>query len=327
MPVVTPGGYGNFVAFNQGDVYNNDVETMKQANGGIFRTPNDGPAAPAPEVKPAFNDSSSYTGQSNPQSKRLYPTVDFSNMRMENAGLNKGGANSPTTRTADPAVTTGQSTTSLVSTEDDWRIRISLPPRSEIFYQNKKASQLALKPLVDSGINGVVFPYVPQIQVAHNARYSEQGLTHSNFKQYYYEGSDVAAITISGDFTAQNEKEAAYVMACVYFLRACTRMWFGQSASLPVGTPPTIVYLDGYGQFYFPHVSTVITNFTHTLPADVDYIPMRQFGQDTRVPTFSQLSVTLQPVYSRKRIHEDFNLDYLSQGLLLGSKTGIGGFL
>lgn len=326
MPVVTPGGYGRFVAFNQEAAFNN-VDSSSYTGtrrSGALPFSNDGPAVASPEVKPEFDNSSSYTGTG----KRTPSSyADFSTTRMENAGLNKGGSNSTATRTAEPTVTTGQTSTSLVATEDDWRIRISLPPKSEVFYQNKKASQIALKPILDSGVNGVVFPYTPQIQVAHNARYSEQGLTHSNFKQYFYEGSDVAAITISADFSAQNEREAAYVMACVYFLRACTRMWFGQTASLPVGTPPTIVYLDGYGQFYFPHVSCVITNFSHTLPADVDYINMRSFGQSTRIPTLSQLSVTVQPVYSRKRIHEDFNLDYLAQGLLLGSKKGIGGFL
>lgn len=322
MPVVTPGGYGRFVP------QNTSVEDLKQRDGGIFSgsyatpVPNDGAARPAPDLKQNFNETSSYTAQG-----KLYPGVDFTNYRMAGAGLNKGGVNSTATRTNQPEVKSGVTSTSLIQTEDDWRIRVSLPTKSEIFYQDAKRSQVMLQPLVDSGVNGVVFPYTPQITVAHNARYSEQGLTHSNYKQFYYEGSDVAAITISGDFTAQNEKEAAYVMACVYFLRACTKMWFAQTASLPVGTPPTIVFLDGYGQFYFPHVSCVVTNFSHTLPADVDYVQLKSFGQITRVPTMSQLSITLQPVVSRKRIHEDFNLDYFAQGLLLGNKKGAGGFL
>lgn len=315
MPAVTPGGYGRFV-----DNTPTNVESLKQANGGIFAPkPNDGPAMPAPETGKMVSTTNSST--------KLYPGVDFSNYRLENAGLNKGGVNSPKSRTADPQVASGKTSTSLIPTEEDWRIRISLPTNSSIFYQNPGASQLTLKPIVDSGVNGVVFPYTPQITVAHNARYAEQSLTHANFKNYFYEGSDVAAITISGDFSAQNEKEAAYVLACVYFLRACTRMWFGQTASLPVGTPPTIVFLDGYGQFYFPHVSCVVTNFTHTLPADVDYVPLKNLYQNTRIPTMSQISVTLQPVYSRKRMHEDFNLDHMAQGLLLGSKKGVGGFL
>ncbi len=321
MPVVTPGGYGRFYD----DSSNNSSSYTGTRPSAPLPFTNDGPAQPAPDIKQNFNDSSSYTGTNTTQGKRLYPEVDFSNMRMENAGLNKGGANSPKSRSRDPTINSGQTSTSLIPADEDWRVRISLPSKSSIFYQGTPG--VTLQPMVDSGVNGVIFPYTPQISVAHNARYQEQSLTHSNFKNYFYEGSDVAAITISGDFTAQNEKEAAYVLSCVYFLRACTRMWFGQTASLPVGTPPTIVFLDGYGQFYFPHVSCVITNFTHTLPNDVDYIPLKNNFQNTRIPTMSQISVTLQPVVSRKRMHEDFNIDKVAQGLLLGSKKGVGGFL
>lgn len=321
MPVIS-GGYGRFVD----NTTALSVEERKQANGGIFSNagavpvPNDGRALPSPNLKQ--NVDAANTGTS-----KLYPGVDFSNFRRDNAGLNKGGVNSPKSRTVEPQVNSGVTSTSLISADDDWRVRVSLPPSSDIFYQDPRRSQLTLKPIIDSGVNGVIFPYTPQITVSHNARYGEQSLTHSNYKTYHYEGSDVAAITISGEFTAQNEREAAYVLACVYFLRACTKMWFGQSASLPVGTPPTIVFLDGYGQFYFPHVSCVLTNFSHTLPADVDYIPLKTFGQNTRIPTVSTMSITLQPVYSRKRIHEDFNLDHVAQGLLLGTKNGVGGFL
>jgi hypothetical protein len=319
MPVIS-GGYGRFTqeSFN--------VENLKQADGGAFSkftanpVPNDGPAKALPDLSQNFSTAAG-------ASSKLYPGVDFSKFRLQNSGLNVGGANSPKSTAQAPQVNSGVTSTALIPTEDDWRVRVSLPTNSRIFYQDPGAGQLALKPIIDSGVSGVVFPYVPAIQVAHNARYSEQALTHSNYKNYFYEGSDVAAITITGEFSAQNEKEAAYVLACVYFLRACTKMFFGQSSSLPVGTPPTIVYLDGFGQFYFPHVSCVITNFTHTLPADVDYIPLKTSFNNTRVPTMSSIGITLQPVYSRKRIHEDYNLDQIAQGLLLGNKKGVGGFL
>jgi hypothetical protein len=47
-------------------------------------------------------------------------------------------------------------------------------------------------------------------------------------------------------------------------------MFFGQGAN--VGNPPPILFLDGYGSHYFPHVPCVITNFTHNLSNDVDYL-------------------------------------------------------
>jgi hypothetical protein len=48
-------------------------------------------------------------------------------------------------------------------------------------------------------------------------------------------------------------------------------------------------------------------------------------GASTRMPTHSQLSVTLQPVYSRARTTQ-FNLDDFAAGTMLRS-TKLGGFI
>ena len=152
-------------------------------------------------------------------------------------------------------------------------------------------------------------------------------------------------------------------------------MFFGQGAK--AGNPPPIVYLDGYGSHYFPHVPCVITNFTHNLPNDVDYIEVPvttttleetaiqpdntnigsvnylendgmkhipNFGSKkasmtnatkmayksvtkrTRVPTTSNISVSLKPMYSRKNLHERFDLEKFGSGLLLQTKK-FGGFI
>jgi hypothetical protein len=206
----------------------------------------------------------------------------------------------------------------------DWRVRISLPPGSQNLYQDPIGAGL-MQPLINSGLFGVVFPYTPAITVSHNARYQEQGLTHSNFKSYFYEGSDVAAITISGEWTVQNIREGEYLMGAIYFLRACTKMFWGDAVD--AGAPPQVVYLDGYGQFYFPHVTCIVTNFTHTMPNDVDYLELQgPYAYGTRVPLMSTISVTLQPIVSRAR-QTTFNTNYYSKGWLSGSKFGTGGFL
>jgi hypothetical protein len=185
----------------------------------------------------------------------------------------------------------------------------------------------------------------------------------------------VSDITITGDFTVQSAEEGQYLMAAIYFFRSATKMFFGQGAN--AGNPPPILFLDGYGSHYFPHVPCVITQFNHQLGNEVDYIEVPisstslqevavqadnqnigsvQLSVDeqkyvpgllrsnksapatkmqystittaTRVPTTSQVSVTLRPVYSRKNLHERFNLDDFSQGKLLGDKkTGFGGYI
>lgn len=192
---------------------------------------------------------------------------------------------------------------------DEWRIRVSMsaPLAGEFYSRN-----LALTPL-KATYNGVVFPYTPQISVSHNARYGAAQLTHANYNSYFYEGSEVQAVTITGDFTVQNTAEGQYLMAAIQFFRACTKMFYGNDPL--AGSPPPLVFLDGYGDNYFPHVPCIVTNFTHTLPSDVDYVKVptltvensqlasgAQYSTLTRLPTMSQLSITLQPVYSRNTI-------------------------
>ena len=147
-------------------------------------------------------------------------------------------------------------------------------------------------------------------------------------------------------------------------------MFFGSGNN--AGNPPPVVFLDGYGSHYFPHVPCVVSNFTHQLAENVDYIPIPvtrttlqeqdvedlgnygsvndslgpriapDFGSkkstgtsklgfssmtsSTRVPTSSVISITLKPVYSRKNLHENFDLNKFAKGDLLGSKNR-GGFL
>lgn len=223
--------------------------------------------------------------------------------------------------------------------EVDWRVRISMQPTTaSLFYNN--FSNPVMAPL--SATSGVVFPYTPTLSISHAARYGTSQLTHSNYSAYFYEGSEVQAITITGDFTVQNIAEGQYLMAVVQFFRACTKMFFGQSQF--AGTPPPMVFLDGYGPAYLPHVPCVVTQFNHTMPGDVDYVDVpvganlnniagnmytiNQFGARTRMPTMSSISVTLQPVYSRNNIARNFTLEGFSAGYLMqGSTSPQGGFI
>ena len=260
--------------------------------------------------------------------------------------------------------------------EDDWRVRLSLADSASIFYKDTSTQNSIMAPLIET--NGVIWPYTPQITVSHVANYSTAVLTHSNYSAHFYNNSDVNDITVSGEFTVQSVEEGQYLMAAIYFLRASTKMFFGQGTNM--GNPPPILFLDGYGSHYFPHVPCVITNFTHNLSNDVDYlqVPITQttledvtltapdnpnggggpslydygtgdlkavsfapnFGSKkatstqkftsivstTRVPTASTVSVTLRPVYSRKNLHDRFNLNDFAQGKLIGTKD-FGGFL
>ena len=256
--------------------------------------------------------------------------LDPSGIRKQVAGLLDGGVSSLFNGSALSGITSqffpNTPTAPSNVSNTDWRIKIGLPQGSSLFYNDANNQLLEIL----KRTNGVVFPYTPSVTVTHNARYQEQALTHSNYKTYFYEGSDVAAITITGDFSVQNRDDGLYLLAAIYYFRSCTKMFFGNDSL--AGNPPPIVFLDGYGDFYFPHVSCVVTSFQHSMPADVDYLEVTysdrssQFGstQLVRLPTTSQITITVQPVYSRRNVHNNMTLTSFSQGKLLNGK---GGFL
>ena len=236
----------------------------------------------------------------------------------------------------------------------DWRVRVNLAPNSNYFYNDP--TNTLLSPLrtestnnvtsaVVQGVNslfgptgqsriGVVFPYTPTLTVQHTANYSPQKLTHNNYTQYFYDNSEVQAITINGEFTVQNVNEGQYLLASIYFFRSITKMFFG--ADPMAGNPPPLVYLNGYGQYYLPNVPCVVTSFSHTMPDQVDYVDIPEPGltynpvatkptlNSTRLPTTSTISLSLQPVYSRLSQSQGFSLNDFARGALINA-PGSGG--
>ena len=194
---------------------------------------------------------------------------DPTNARLETSGLNVGGANSkaPVKPSVAFQSTTGP-TGAAKASENDWRVRISLADNSTIFYKDPTGTNAIMSPLIQT--NGVIFPYTPQIQTSHTAHYTSATPAHSNYPIQFYNNSEVQDIQITGEFTVQSIEEGRYLMAAIYFFRSATKMFFGQGTN--VGNPPPIVFLDGYGSHYFPHVPCVVSSFSHTLNNDIDYI-------------------------------------------------------
>ena len=194
----------------------------------------------------------------------------------------------------------------------DWRVRIAPPPSAE--FMNSRM----LSPLVPT--SGVIFPILPQVQITHTARYSSQSLTHSISAAQFYEGSEISAIQINGEFPIQDNNEGQYLLAAIQFFRVITKMYFGSSSGkISPGTPPPLVRLYGFGEHYFPGVTCVVSSFTHVMPPDVDYIDVQGLNSAqniTRLPTLSQLQVELKPVYSRA-VTTQFDLDKFASGDLL----------
>jgi hypothetical protein len=125
-----------------------------------------------------------------------------------------------------------------------------------------------LAPLADS--DGVIFPYTPVIETSYKAKYGNSDLVHSNYKGYFYQSSNVEELNIRGTFTAQDTKEAQYLLAVIHFFRSVTKMFYGKDSQ--AGTPPPLVYLSAYGKWQFNRHPCVVTSFGYTLPQDVDYV-------------------------------------------------------
>jgi hypothetical protein len=150
--------------------------------------------------------------------------------------------------------------------DSDWRVRLRLAPGATYLYMDENNELLS--PLAAS--NGVVFPYMPNIQMSYNADYSDTALTHSNYKGYFYNSSYVGDVQLSAIFTAQDTKEANYLLAVIHFFRSVTKMFYGQDPQR--GAPPPLVYIQGLGEYQFNNQPCVVKTFTYNLPNDVDYI-------------------------------------------------------
>ena len=149
----------------------------------------------------------------------------------------------------------------------DWRVRLRLAPNADYLYK-VSGNPGILAPL--AATDGVIFPYTPTIETSYQAKYDSYDLTHSNYRGYFYKNSMVENISIKGTFTAQDTKEAQYLLAVIHFFKSVTKMFYGQDQQ--AGTPPPLVYLSGFGKYQFNESPCVVTTFGYSLPNDVDYI-------------------------------------------------------
>tara|TARA_B110000503_G_scaffold113859_1_gene171019 strand:+ start:106 stop:957 length:852 start_codon:yes stop_codon:yes gene_type:complete len=211
------------------------------------------------------------------------------------------------------------SSNNSVSDASDWRVSISVPD----VLLNKGD---ILAPLRESNGstawntgNRMIFPFNPTVLLSHSANYASIAPTHTNHPFYAYENSQVDNITITGEFFQENEDDAKYWIACLHFLRSATKMFYGNST--PLGNPPVVCRLNGYGKHIMNDIPVVITNFTTDLPVDVDYIQCTINGQVNYVPTQSSITVTLQPQYARRSM-SGFSLNEYVRGGHINGKEG-----
>ena len=230
------------------------------------------------------------------------------------------------------------------SANKDWRVRLQVPlgsPLESFFFENNEL----LQPLRDS--RGFFWPLTPTLIMQHSASYNALAQVHSNYPAQAYQNSRADLINIIGEFPVQNQQDAKYWIAVVHFLRTATKMFFGNDDGNGLkGSPPPIMHLSGYGDHMFQKVPVVISTMNVELPAGVDYISTKQndiynelphaeefarnqqnaMESQTWAPTLSNISVGLEPIYSRDSV-SNFSMSKFVKGELNGKGRNEIGFI
>ena len=223
-------------------------------------------------------------------------------------------------------------------TKKDWRVRLQVPqgsPLETFFFDNNTL----LEPLKNN--RGIFWPLTPNMIIQHSANFNALAQTHSNYPFQAYQNSQVDQMNIIGEFPVQNAEDAKHWVATVHFLRAVTKMFFGNETDLK-GNPPPILHLSGYGDHMFNKVPVVINTFNVELRAGIDYIstkqskvyfehaeefsymndPEKEFDA-TWAPTLSNISVLITPIYSRDSV-KTFSMHKFVRGELNGKGNEVG---
>lgn len=168
-----------------------------------------------------------------------------------------------------------------------------------------------------SATGGFVWPYLPNITVSSKANYTQIDPVHNLQPFYAYKNSQIDDITISGEFSVENELDAGYWIEGTTFLKTATRMFYGTGPNQ--GNPPIICNLSGYGARVFAGVPVIVKSFTIDFKDDVAYVKYSKGGAPTWVPTMSTISVTVSPIYNRTRLRQ-FNLTEYANGNIVAGQ-------
>lgn len=119
---------------------------------------------------------------------------------------------------------------------------------------------------------GLIFPYTPNITISHQVNYDKTDITHSNLSLNHYKNTPPPTYTVDAVFTADSRENALHMLSAIWFLRAVTKCDFGEH-STTAGTPPPVLYLNGYNQM-MDNIPVVVKSFSYSLPKDKDYVPL-----------------------------------------------------
>lgn len=212
-----------------------------------------------------------------------------------------------------------------ITTNYDWRAR--LRPKDggkDLFWKgiggsrNEAPVDYLLKPLHDT--NGLIWQYTPDILVSSQVNYNMPDFHGQNYPLMTYKNTIPPAIPVTSDFSANTIDEARYMLGIQHFCKVATKSFFGDAAveSGYYGTPPPVLLFEYLGKHGFNKVPVVITSYSITYGADVDYIPVKTDvlgGEVTYVPTMFNMQINLQPSYAPHKLRKNFDLQNFTTGV------------
>lgn len=224
-------------------------------------------------------------------------------------GLGSVNSNSTGGTAVSGNVVYDSATGGMTNTVSDQRVRLTPKPSQRGMLSG------VLAPL--AATSGLVFPYTPTITYQAGVAYNKIDVVHTNQDWNVYKNTESIALDINGTFTAQNETEAAYFLAAIHFLRALTKMHFGDSSENK-GLPPPQVLLDGYGTHMFNSLSVIVVNYSVDLNPNVDYVAVRGDGGTSWVPAVADLRVNVIVQQTPKQARS-FNWESFATGELMSN--------
>lgn len=249
-------------------------------------------------------------------------TPDFSNNAYATAIKNKISQSSREIQdiVLNPQEGIGAETNPSLAKSFDWRAR--LRPKEggkDIFYSNNVANGFAdylMRPIAET--NGLIWQYTPRVFINGSADYNSQTMQGMNYPINTYNYSMPPNIPVEGDFTANDQYEARYLLAVLTFLKIATKGFFGDSAVAGedprYGTPPPVLLFEYLGHHMFNKVPVVVRDYQISLPDDVDYVPVTVGDTVTYLPTMTNILVTLSPTYTPHKVRRSFDLQRLANG-------------
>lgn len=223
----------------------------------------------------------------------------------------------PSTSVLNSNVTTDLSTstgTTQIAAQTDRRIR--LRPKSGI--SSFISNSILMGPLATT--NGLIFPFTPRITVNHQAVYGDQRTTHANQDFRYYTNTPALNFDIVGEFTAQTQQEAEYLLGAFHFISTLTKMHSGGPSSTDsgLGLPPPLLLLSGFGPYVFNDLPVIVTNGSYTYDPSVDLVEVIVNNVSNDVPSLCtiSISVTVQNTPNKLRT---FDWNQFASGSLLSA--------